>query len=206
MKHLEQENRELKDEIARLTAMMEFVLATQNQSSPTPATPPQRTVISEVATSTIPIAATQSSPSMPARFPWGMPSNFMPEGFAPTFASMPAPSPITFVPPPVVHTLPRVEDTIYHSEPSEGPDVYEKMDEMKDQFLELRKELKTLRGKDLFSKSVVELCLVPNVKIPMKFKVPDFEKYKGNTCPLSHLVVYARKMSMQTDNDQLLIH
>ena len=83
------------------------------------------------------------------------------------------------VPPPIVHTLPRVEDTIYHSEPSEGPDVYEKMDEMKDQFLELRKELKTLRGKDLFGKSVVELCLVSNVKIPMKFKVPDFEKYKG---------------------------
>ena len=40
----------------------------------------------------------------------------------------------------------------------------------------------------------------------MKFKVPDFEKHKGNTCPLSHLVMYARKMSTQTDNDQLLIH
>ncbi|GAU10053.1 hypothetical protein TSUD_423710, partial [Trifolium subterraneum] len=50
------------------------------------------------------------------------------------------------------------------------------------------------------------LCLVPNVQIPAKFKVPDFEKYKGNTCPQSHLVMYARKMSTQTDNDQLLIH
>jgi hypothetical protein len=80
------------------------------------------------------------------------------------------------------------------------------MDEMKDKFLELRKKLKMLRGKDLFGKSVVELCLVPNVKIPVKFKVPDFEKYKGNSCPLSHLVMYARKMSTQTDNDQLLIH
>jgi hypothetical protein len=80
------------------------------------------------------------------------------------------------------------------------------MDEMKDQFLELRKELKTLRGKDLFGKSAAELCLVPNVKIPVKFKVHDFEKYKGNSCPLSHLVMYARKMSTQTDNDKLLIH
>jgi hypothetical protein len=132
--------------------------------------------------------------------------HFMLEGFAPTFASMPASSPVMSVPPPVVHTLPRVEDTIYHSEPSEGSDVYEKMDEMKDQFLELRKELKTLRGKDLFGKSVVELCLVPNVKIPMKFKVSDFEKYTRNSCTLSHLVMYARKMSTQTDNDQLLIH
>ncbi|XP_050916226.1 uncharacterized protein LOC127131344 [Lathyrus oleraceus] len=57
------------------------------------------------------------------------------------------------VPPPVVHTFPRVDDTIYHFEPSEGSYVYEKMDEMKDQFLELRKELKTLRGKDFFGKS-----------------------------------------------------
>ncbi|KAI5436030.1 hypothetical protein KIW84_022460 [Lathyrus oleraceus] len=94
----------------------------------------------------------------------------------------------------------------YHSEPTEGPDDNEKMEAMNDQFLELRKELKTLRGKDLFGKSAAELCLVPGVKIPIKFKVPDFEKYKGNTCPLAHLVMYARKMSTQTDNDQLLIH
>ena len=66
--------------------------------------------------------------------------------------------------------------------------------------------MKTLRGKYLFGKSVAELCLAPNVKILIKFKVPDFEKYKGNTCPLSHLVMYARNMSTQTDNDQLLIH
>ena len=38
MEHLEQENRELKDEIARLTTLMESVIAAQNQSSPTPAT------------------------------------------------------------------------------------------------------------------------------------------------------------------------
>ncbi|KAI5390428.1 hypothetical protein KIW84_075664 [Lathyrus oleraceus] len=162
--------------------MMESVLAAQSQSSPTPATAhPQRIVISEVATSTIPTTAAHFAPNMLAGFPWGMPPNFMPEGFAPTFASIPTSSPVMSVPPPVVHTLPRLEDTIYHSEPSEGPDVYEKMDEMKDQFLELRKELKTLRGKDMFGKSAAELCLVPNVKIPVKFKVPDFEKYKGNT-------------------------
>jgi hypothetical protein len=165
IEHLEQENRELKDEITRLTAMMESILATQSQASPTPATPPARTVTSEVATSTMPAATAHFAPNIPAGFPWGMPPNFVPEGFAPTFASMLTSSPVMSVPPPVVHTLPRVEDTIYHSEPSEGPDVYEKMDEMKDQFLELRKELKTLRGKDLFKRSVVELCLVPNVKI-----------------------------------------
>ena len=207
MDHLEQENRELKEEVARLTALMESLMAAQSQSSPTPSTPPQRTVISEIVSSTVPAASAHFVPTaMPTGFPWGMPPNFMPEGPVPTFASLPASSPVLAVPPPVVHTLPRVDDTIYHSEPSEGPDVYEKMDAMNDQFLELRKELKTLRGKDLFGKSAAELCLVPNVKILVKFKVPDFEKYKGNTCPLSHLVMYARKMSTQTDNDQLLIH
>ena len=79
----------------------------------------------------------------------------MPDIPAPTFASMPASSPVLAVPPPVVHTVPRVDDTIYHSEPSKGPDFHEKMDAMNDQFLELRKELKTLRGKDLFGKSAV---------------------------------------------------
>ncbi|KAI5440834.1 hypothetical protein KIW84_010337 [Lathyrus oleraceus] len=206
MDQLEQENRELKEEVARLSALMEQFLASQNKPSPPPATPPQRTVISEVVASTVPAANAHFMPAMPVGFPWGMPLGFMPDIPAPTFASMPASSPVLAMPPPVVHTTPRVDDTIYHSESSEGPDVNEKMEAMNDQFLELRKELKTLRGKDLFGKSAAELCLVPGVKIPVKFKVPDFEKYKGNTCPLSHLVMYARKMFTQTDNDQLLIH
>ncbi|KAI5404503.1 hypothetical protein KIW84_051604 [Lathyrus oleraceus] len=169
---------------------MESFLAAQNQPSPTPATPPQRTVIFEVVSSTVPAVSAHFVPTvMPVGFPWGMPPGFMPDIPAPTFASMPASSPVIAVPPPVVHTVPKVDDTIYHSEPSEGPDFHEKMDPMNDQFLELRKELKTLRGKDLFGKSAAELCLVPGVKIPVKFKVPDFEKYKGNTCPLSHLVM-----------------
>lgn len=43
------------------------------------------------------------------------------------------------------------------------------------------------------------------MKILHKFKVPDFEKYKRNSCPLSHLVMYPQKMSTQTNNHQLLI-
>ncbi|KAI5432238.1 hypothetical protein KIW84_036109 [Lathyrus oleraceus] len=120
MDHLEQENRELKEEVARLSALMESFLVAQSQSSPTPSTPPQRTVISEIVSSTVPATSAHFVPTaMPAGFPWGMPSNFMPEGPAPTFASMPASSPVLAVPPPVVHTVPRVDDTIYHSEPSE---------------------------------------------------------------------------------------
>ncbi|KAI5407860.1 hypothetical protein KIW84_053917 [Lathyrus oleraceus] len=145
MDHLEQENRELKEEVARLSALMESFLAAQSQSSPPPATPPQRTIISEIVSSVVPAASAHFATAMPSGFPWGVPPSFMPDIPAPTFASMPAFSPVLAVPPPpVVHTVPRVDDTIYHSEPSEGPDVHEKMDAMNDQFLELRKELKNL--------------------------------------------------------------
>ena len=33
------------------------------------------------------------------------------------------------------------------------------------------------------------LCLVPDVVIPPKFKVPEFEKYRGATCPKSSHVL-----------------
>ncbi|KAI5422104.1 hypothetical protein KIW84_045524 [Lathyrus oleraceus] len=70
MDHLEQENRELKEEVARLTALMESFLAAQSQSSPTHSTPPQRMVISEVASSTVPATSAHFAPSaMPAGFP-----------------------------------------------------------------------------------------------------------------------------------------
>ncbi|GAU51647.1 hypothetical protein TSUD_414690 [Trifolium subterraneum] len=36
--------------------------------------------------------------------------------------------------------------------------------------------------------------------------VTEIPAYKGSSCPQSHLVMYARKMSTQTDNHRLLIH
>ena len=41
---------------------------------------------------------------------------------------------------------------------------------------------------------MAELCLVPDISIPSKFKVSDFDKYKGTTCPKNHLKIYCRKM------------
>lgn len=70
----------------------------------------------------------------------------------------------------------------------------------------MQREIKDLRGKDLFRKNAHNLCLVPNVKILAKLKVPIFEKYKGDSCSRIHLTMYARKMSTQTDNHQLVIH
>ena len=143
---------------------------------------------------------------MPPGFPWGMPHGYMPTGYRPQNVEAPVVTVVMFVPPPVVHTTPYNEENIFHAAPSEVVGVDERLEGFQDQFLEMQREINALRGKDLFGKTASELCLVPNVQIPPKFKVPDFEKYKGRSCPQSHLVMYARKMSTQTNNHQLLIH
>ena len=53
---------------------------------------------------------------------------------------------------------------------------------------------------------MTELCLVPDVVIPPKFKVPDFEKYKGTTCPKNHLKMYYQKMRVYSKDDKLLMY
>lgn len=141
---------------------------------------------------------------MPSGFPWGMPYKFVLEGYQPAVEVHMA-QPMMAVPPLVVHTIPYVEEPIFHTDQSGTIGVYEIMDEFQDQFQAMQKEIQALRGKYLFGKNAHDLCLVPNVKIPHKFKVPDFEKYKGKSCTLSHLVMYARKISTQTDKRQLLI-
>jgi len=42
--------------------------------------------------------------------------------------------------------------------------------------------------------------------IPPKFKVPEFDKYKGITCPKNNLTMYCRKMASFVHDDKLLIH
>ncbi|XP_050909228.1 uncharacterized protein LOC127123004 [Lathyrus oleraceus] len=80
------------------------------------------------------------------------------------------------VPPPVVHVAPYVKEPIFHADQSETVGVYERMNEFQDLFQAMQKENQDLRGKDLFGKNSHDICLVPNVKIPHKFKVPNFEK------------------------------
>lgn len=46
----------------------------------------------------------------------------------------------------------------------------------------------------------------PNVVLPTKFKVPEFEKYDGSSCPKSHIIMYCRKMAVYVHDDKLLIH
>ena len=52
----------------------------------------------------------------------------------------------------------------------------------------LEERLKVVEGgRDYAFTDMEELCLVPDVVIPLKFKVPDFDKYKGTACSKNHL-------------------
>ena len=53
---------------------------------------------------------------------------------------------------------------------------------------------------------ISDLGLVPGVRIPPKFKVPDFVKYKGTSCPKTHVKSFYWKMSAYSNDEKLLIH
>ena len=56
------------------------------------------------------------------------------------------------------------------------------------EFLEER--LRAIEGGGSFGfGDIAGLCLVSDLVIPPKFKVPEFEKYKGTFCPMNHLTI-----------------
>ncbi|XP_058774221.1 uncharacterized protein LOC131648485 [Vicia villosa] len=74
------------------------------------------------------------------------------------------------------------------------------------QFKALEERLKVVEGYDTFDVDALGMCLVPDVVIPPKFKVPDFEKYKGLTCPKNHVRMFCRKMTAYAHDEKLMIH
>ena len=71
----------------------------------------------------------------------------------------------------------------------------------------LDKRLKEIKGvNNLRSVDPRELCLVPDLVIPPKFKMPKFEKYDGTKCLKNHLATYCNKMVGHAHNEDLLIH
>src|SRR4051812_28423183 len=70
----------------------------------------------------------------------------------------------------------------------------------------LEERLKAVEGYDAFDVDTFEMSLVPDLTIPHKFKVPNFEKYKGLTCPRNHLRMYVRKMAAYAHDQKLMIH
>lgn len=63
-----------------------------------------------------------------------------------------------------------------------------------------------MESTDNLGLDAAEICLVPGVVIPAKFKLPDFEKYKGPRDLTTHIRAYYRKMTTYFDDDRFLMH
>jgi hypothetical protein len=71
----------------------------------------------------------------------------------------------------------------------------------------LKERLRVIERNDLFDLvRATEVCLVPNIVIPKKFRVPEFVKYTGMKCPKTHLCSYYNKMAEVIKDGKLLIY
>ena len=70
----------------------------------------------------------------------------------------------------------------------------------------LEERLKAMERIKTSGFNIAAMCLVPGVVIPPKFKVPDFEKYKGTSCLETHLRSYCRKIVAYVENELLVMH
>ena len=116
---------------------------------------------------------------------------------------------IPFIPPPITNPMPLFpgQETTVQDQNEEGEER-KKEEERTSKIISMFDErLKLMEGYH-YTKAMnaAEATLVPGLVIPPKFKVPDFDKYKGTTDPEQHLLTYVRKMAAHVENDKLMVH
>jgi len=196
---MEEENAQLRTELASvreelakaLDAMTALVAAQEQPTSSAPET-----------TEAIPTSSLDSRFAMPRGYPYGLPLFFAPDptagvssaatgnqipvsGQASLHTTLPQSTVFTD---PIVHSTPQGANANDHrgKTPILGT-MEEKMEELA---RELRREIKANRGSSDLVRTP-DLCLVPRVDVPKKFKVPEFDRYNGLTCPQNHIIKYA---------------
>ncbi|XP_050908339.1 uncharacterized protein LOC127121962 [Lathyrus oleraceus] len=176
----------------------------------------QTTVVSEI---TGPTIEPQPARTVPTTWlAYGLPPDFSPpvEG-APSFVQ----STQQMVPLPTIHETHPVAHTFasplvhahmqpYFEDQQHAPEFSYEDDErnedirgMKENFQILEKRLRVMEGDQVFGVAAREMCLVPSLMIPAKFKTPDLDKYEGHSCLKSHLIMYYRKMVTHVEDDSL---
>ncbi|KAE8692135.1 hypothetical protein F3Y22_tig00110858pilonHSYRG00062 [Hibiscus syriacus] len=101
-------------------------------------------------------------------------------------------------------TIPDNHPDNYHVPDFDEEDKAKKMEE---KIRMLEDQMKMVKGdQDYYGVDAMELSLVPDLVLPPKFKVPEFEKFNGNNCPSADITMFCRKMTGYVGNDQLLIH
>ena len=130
---------------------------------------------------------------------YGLPPDFMPpvaytiEPTQPMVEVLiPTNQPVYFMPP-VNHKMTRVIEGVPTTCSNE-------------QLQMLEERLKAIEGSNYGMVEAADLCSIPDVIIHPKFKAPEFDKYKGTSCPKSRLSIYFRKMEAHARDGKLLIH
>jgi hypothetical protein len=70
----------------------------------------------------------------------------------------------------------------------------------------LEARIRAIERVDLYKVRAVEMYLVSNMVVPKKFRVPEFIKYIGTQCPITHLKSYYNKMVEVVHDEKLLMH
>ncbi|XP_020225338.1 uncharacterized protein LOC109807232 [Cajanus cajan] len=76
----------------------------------------------------------------------------------------------------------------------------------KDHLNAWEERLRAVEGHNFDVQEAADMCLVQDIQFPAKFKIPDFQKYIGASCPKGHLTMYCTKMAAYVSNEKLLIH
>ncbi|KAA3470476.1 hypothetical protein EPI10_016185 [Gossypium australe] len=59
----------------------------------------------------------------------------------------------------------------------------------------LEEKFKAIESADsCYGMDAKDLSLVPDLVLPYKFKMPEFEKYNGTSCPEAHITMFCRRM------------
>jgi hypothetical protein len=219
MANFEEENVQLraelaamKEDLAKAHDTMSTLLAAQEQ--PATSVPATTEMIPSIPLST---TASDARFVMPNAHTYGLSAFYAPntaagisgianQGQIPatTFASTntSVPQATTVVTDPVVHIVRQVIDV----DTPRGQDPI--VEALREQLRELAGELREVKAScgNGVSAKARDLCLVSQFEVPKKFKVPDFDKYNGFSCPHSHVIRYVQKMDNYADNDALMIH
>ena len=76
-----------------------------------------------------------------------------------------------------------------------------------DKMAALEARIRAIEGVDLYDPvQAAEMCLVLNVVVSKKFRVPEFFKYTRTQCPVTHLKSYCNKMTKVVHDEKLLMH
>ncbi|XP_070055601.1 uncharacterized protein [Nicotiana tomentosiformis] len=78
--------------------------------------------------------------------------------------------------------------------------------EMTQRMKSLEQQLKSMQGlAGHNSIAFKDLCMFPDVRLPLGFKTPKFEKYDGHGDPIAHLKRYCNQLRGVGGNEELLM-